>query len=429
MKDIIKQTDNKNERAIIVATAEKGYNRNIVIEHLNELESLANTAGAEIIEKIYQELEKPNPKTVLGKGKIEEIKQFIEDEDIHLVICDNDISPAQLRNLENSFNVKVIDRSGLILDIFAKHAKTTEAKTQVELAQSQYLLPRLTRLWTHLSKQYGGIRTKGPGETQIETDRRMLRLKIQRLKNKLKEISIQKEQQRKGRSTLPRFALVGYTNAGKSTLMNSITDSGVYVEDKLFATLDTTVRAFNFPNGQKALLSDTVGFIRKLPSHLVASFRSTLAEATDADILIHVIDIIHSCYHEHIKTVNETLENLKINDKPIILVFNKIDLIENINLLREVEGEYPEPVFISASRGINLRGLLEKIQEKYDEQGKLMEFILPYQQMSKINDIYTLGDIKERRDTDDGIYFRLRLKPEKAEYFNNLFFEHINKLK
>jgi len=253
----------------------------------------------------------------------------------------------------------------------------------------------------------------------------MLRTKIGRLKEKLKGINTQKEQQRKGRSDLPRFAFVGYTNAGKSTLMNSLTDADVFVEDRLFATLDTTVRAFNFPNRQKALLSDTVGFIRKLPAHLVASFRSTLAEAEDADILILVVDITHPYYNEHIKVVNETLEFLKIDKKPTLLVFNKIDALENNDELRAVELEYPNSIFISAQRGINLNGLLEKMQEKYDEQGKIMKFILPYNDMAKVNEIYTLGDIKERKDTDDGISFIVRLNVDKLEYFNYLFSKYV----
>ena len=315
----------QKEKAIAIAFGKKGTDRELAFEHLNELESLADTAGAEIIEKVYQELAAPNPATIVGKGKIEEIKFLIETKEITLVIFDDDLSPSQLRNLENELEVKIIDRSGLIIDIFAKHAKSLEAQTQVELAQSQYLLPKLSKMWTHLSKQYGGIGTKGPGETQIETDRRALRMKIQRLKDKLKEISVQKEQQKKGRASLPRFSLIGYTNAGKSSLMNTISDASVFVEDKLFATLDTTVRAFNFPNGQKGLLSDTVGFIRKLPTHLIASFRSTLAEAADADILIHVVDVSHKYFREHIKVVDDTLEFLKLSEKPTLLVFNKID--------------------------------------------------------------------------------------------------------
>ncbi|ROL60954.1 GTPase HflX [Bacteroidetes/Chlorobi group bacterium ChocPot_Mid] len=414
-------TEQNKEKVLLVAVARKGGNRNLVFEQLQELESLVDTAGAEVVEKIYQELEKPNPKTAIGKGKIQEIKEIIDEEGIKLVVFDDEITPTQVRNLETEWKIKVMDRSGLILDIFAKHARSNEAKTQVELAQSQYLLPRLTRMWTHLSKQYGGIGTKGPGETQIESDRRALKTKIARLKEKLKEINIQKEQQKKGRSDLPRFALIGYTNTGKSTLMNAITEANVLVEDKLFATLDTTVRAFNFPNGQKALLSDTVGFIRKLPAHLVASFRSTLAEASDADIIIHLVDITHPHYVDQINVVNHTLETLKLDKKPSLLVFNKIDGLENKDLIKSVDSAYPNSIFISATRGINLNNLLQKMQDKYDEQGKIIKFTLPYTDISKINEIYSIGDIKERKDTDTGIYFEVKITNDKIDLFFNRF--------
>lgn len=414
------ETEIKTEKALAVAFGRKGGNREEAFEHLDELESLAETAGAVILEKIYQELEKPNTATLIGKGKVEEIRVLIERESITLVIFDDDLSPFQARNLENEFNVKVIDRSGLILDIFAKHARSNEAKTQVDLAQSQYLLPRLTGMWTHLSKQYGGIRTKGPGETQIETDRRALRIKIQRLKEKLKEIAVQKGQQSKGRELLPRFALVGYTNTGKSTLMNVLTDAGVYVEDKLFATLDTTVRAFQFPNGQKALLSDTVGFIRKLPAHLVASFRSTLSEAMEADIIVHIIDISEPNFRDQIRVVEETLEQLKI-DKPTIPVFNKIDLLEERSGLRLIESDYPGCIFISAQREINIATLLDLLQRKYDEQGKHMSFVLPYDAMEKISEIYKFADIIKREDIEDGIAFELRIPADKVEMFEYSF--------
>ncbi len=409
------------ERAIAVTVGKKGGDKEIIEERLSELEALADTAGADIVEKFYQELEKPNQRTVIGKGKLEEIKLAVLEEDIGLVIFDEDLSPAQARNLENELDVKIVDKSGLILDIFAKQAKTLEAQTQVELAQSIYMLPRLTRMWTHLSKQYGGIGTKGPGETQIETDRRILRDKIRRLRKKLKEIDVQKEQQRKGRGDLARFALVGYTNAGKSTLMNALTDATVGVEDKLFATLDSTVRSFYFPNGQKALLSDTVGFIRDLPAHLIASFKSTLAEARETDVILHVVDVTHRYYKEHVAVVRETLENLKIADKPRVLIMNKIDEIKDVNYIRQAELEFPNAVFVSAKRGTNFNSLLEMMQERYNEQGKVMELALPYTEMDKVNSIYEMGDIQEREDKDDGMYFKVRLNPEKSQLFDHYF--------
>lgn len=413
------------EKAIAISIADKSGERERNLEYLDELCFLAETAGAEIVEKIYQELSKPNPKTLIGKGKREELKLMIMEHDCTLVIFDNDLSPAQMRNLENSLNVKVMDRSGIILDIFADRAKTTEAKTQVELAQLQYFLPRLTRLWTHLSKQYGGIGTKGPGETQIETDRRMIRTRIQKLKEKLEDIDMQKHQQRKSRENLPRYALVGYTNAGKSTLMNVITEAKVYIEDKLFATLDTTVRAFDLPDGQKALLSDTVGFIRKLPTHLVASFRSTLAEASEADFIIHVIDISQENFEDQIKVVNETLESLEIDNKPIIHVFNKVDLIEDQFLMARIEDIYDNAVFISARQGINISALNDKFQELYDVNTKKFNLLLPYTKMDLMPKLYNTAEILERKDTDDGIELIIKLEKDKEEHFNFYFNEYV----
>ncbi len=409
------------EKAILVSAPGKGSDRQLAAEYLKELELLAETAGAQVVDKVSQELERPNPKTLIGKGKVEELSALAAELGVKLVIFDDDLNPVQLRNLENKLQLKVVDRSTLILDIFAKHARTNEAKTQVELAQLQYLLPRLTRMWTHLSKQYGGIRTKGPGETQIESDRRAIKEKIGKLKEKLEDILVQKEQQRKGRAAFPRFALVGYTNAGKSTLMNAITRAGVYVEDKLFATLDTTVRTFELPSGKQALISDTVGFIRKLPAHLVASFRSTLAEAAEADIILHVVDVTHEYYKDHIGVVIETLEYLKIKDKPQVLVFNKIDRMESMAELNAIESYYNDTVFISASRSINITGLLEHMQKKYDEQSHVVRFTLPYTQMDKIKLLYSMTDIIKRNDTEHGIELEVCVKPDMVALFEHNF--------
>ena len=419
------ETEEKKERGLIVSLGAKGSDRKLNFEYLDELASLADTAGADIIEKVYQELEKPNPKTVVGKGKVDEIREIIEDEDISVVFFDNELSPAQVKNLSNKLKVKILDRSALILDIFANHAQTTEAKTQVELAQLQFMLPRLSKMWTHLSKQYGGIGTKGPGETQIETDRRIVRDRIQRLKDKLEDISTQKEQQRKGRTSYPRFALVGYTNAGKSTLMNTLTDASVFVQDKLFATLDTTVRTFELPRGRAALLSDTVGFIRKLPTHLIASFYSTLAEAAEADILVHVVDISHEFFREHIKVVNETLKYLKIDKKPTILLMNKIDLVDEHEGLKMLEAEYPNSLFISAGRGINIQAMLDLFQKVYEESSNNYEMLLPYEKMDLVSKLYTVSEILNREDKDDGIHFELMVQPGNMEYFNHYFKEFI----
>jgi GTPase len=362
------------ERAILVAlnlpTARQGtkeINREIVEEHLAELEELALTAGAETIIKIIQERYSFDPAFYIGKGKAEEISTLIESNDIDLVIFDDDLSPVQVRNLEKLLNRKIIDRSGLILDIFASRAKTKEAKTQVELAQLQYMLPRLTRAWTHLSKQYGGIGTKGPGETQIETDRRIIRTRISHLKEKLNKIESQRETQSKGRKDFIRISLVGYTNAGKSTLFNLITKSGVLAEDKLFATLDSTTRTLDLGKSQKLLLSDTVGFIRKLPPNLVASFKSTLNEVRDADIILHVIDISHPYFEDHINVVEQTLKDLDADKKSELKIFNKIDAVEDKNRIGYLRNKYKNSVIISAERGINILRFKEKLTNIIDE--------------------------------------------------------------
>ncbi len=407
----------KREKALAVAVVRKGANRELIFDYLDELEELADTAGADIIEKTYQELAKPSSSTAIGSGKVQELKETIQDQAINLVIFDDDLTPAQVRNLEKEWAIKVIDRSGLILDIFAKHARSLEAKTQVELAQLQYLLPRLTRMWTHLSKQLGGIGTKGPGETQIETDRRLIKVRILKLQEDLKEISTHKEQQRKNRINMPKFALVGYTNAGKSTLMNALTDSGCYVENKLFATLDTTIRALPLPSGQKAVLSDTVGFIRKLPHHLVASFRSTLAEVADADVIIHVADISHKMYKDQIKVVEQTLESLKILDKPVILALNKIDKIDDFEMLNAIKADYPDSILISAKKVHNISTLLELMQSRYDENVKYTKLMLPYTDMQLISQIYSLAEIIMREDKDEGIYLELKINKDQDELF------------
>jgi len=411
----------KREKALAVAVVRKGANRELVFDYLDELEELADTAGADILEKTYQELAKPSSSTAVGSGKVQELKELIQEQGINLVIFDDDLSPAQVRNLEKEWSTKVIDRSGLILDIFAKHARSLEAKTQVELAQLQYLLPRLTRMWTHLSKQFGGIGTKGPGETQIETDRRLIKVRIAKLKDDLAEINNHKEQQRKNRINLPKFALVGYTNAGKSTLMNAITDSGVYVENKLFATLDTTIRGVELPSGQKAVISDTVGFIRKLPHHLVASFRSTLAEVTDADVIIHVVDISHKMYKDHIEVVNQTLESMKVGDKPIVLALNKIDKIEDFEALNAIKAEYADSILISAKKVHNISTLIEYMQRKYDENAKYTKLMLPYTDMQKISQIYSLSEIIKREDQDEGIYLEVKINKDQDELFMHKF--------
>lgn len=334
------------EKAVLVGLVHQMQTEEEVQEYLDELDFLARTAGAKAKKKYIQKLPHPDPRTFVGKGKLQEIKDYIDEhKKISMVIFDDDLTGKQVSVLEEFLKVKIIDRSSLILDIFASRAQTAQAKTQVELAQMQYLLPRLRGLWTHLERQRGGIGMRGPGEKEIETDRRIVRDKISLLKKKLEKIDQQNRTQRKQRGDLIRVALVGYTNVGKSTLMNRISKSEVFAENKLFATLDTTVRKVVFDR-MPFLLSDTVGFIRKLPHHLVESFKSTLDEVRESDILLHVVDLAHPQHEDHIRTVNQTLKELEVLDKPTLLVFNKIDLFRKRNyddyLEDEVKAEIEE---------------------------------------------------------------------------------------
>ena len=318
-------TDSLNEKAVLVGIITPTQSEAKANEYLDELDFLADTAGATTVKKFLQRMDAPNSTSFVGKGKLEEIRQYVEENEIGLVIFDDDLTPKQVANIEKELKVKILDRTSLILDIFAKRAKTANAKMQVELAQYQYLLPRLTRMWTHLERQRGGIGMRGPGETQIETDRRIILDKISLLKERLRSLDKQKTIQRKNRGKLTRIALVGYTNVGKSTLMNLLSKSDVFAENKLFATLDTTCRKVII-DSLPFLLSDTVGFIRKLPTHLVESFKTTLDEVRDADILVHVVDISHPQFEEQIDVVNKTLQEVcGAANKEMILVFNKID--------------------------------------------------------------------------------------------------------
>ncbi|WP_437395955.1 GTPase HflX [Flagellimonas lutimaris] len=312
------------EKAVLIGVMNQHQNEEKVKEYLDELEFLTYTAGGEVEQRFVQRIDVPNPKTYIGSGKMEEVRQFVKENEIGSVIFDDELSPAQQNNIEKLLRCKVLDRTSLILDIFAQRAKTSYARTQVELAQYEYLLPRLTGLWTHLERQRGGIGMRGPGETEIETDRRIVRDRIALLKKKLAKIDRQMETQRGNRGSLVRVALVGYTNVGKSTLMNVISKSEVFAENKLFATLDTTVRKVVLGN-LPFLLSDTVGFIRKLPTQLVESFKSTLDEVREADLLLHVVDISHPNFEEHIASVNQILDEIDSSGKPCIMVFNKID--------------------------------------------------------------------------------------------------------
>lgn len=375
-------TGKETEKAILVGVAlqSKDVTYNQMCEYLDELSFLAETAGAETVKIFTQNLDKPVHATFIGKGKLEEIQAYIEEHETDMIIFDDELSPTQLRNIEGMFKgIKVLDRTNLILDIFASRARTAHAKTQVELAQYQYLLPRLTGMWTHLERQKGGIGLRGPGETEIETDRRIIRDKITRLKEELSKIDRQKMIQRKNRGKLVRVALVGYTNVGKSTLMNLLSKSEVFAENKLFATLDTTVRKIAIKN-VPLLLADTVGFIRKLPHHLIESFKSTLDEVREADVILHIVDISHPQFEDQMRVVNETLAELLKDPKPTITVFNKIDAFRYVKkddddltpILREnyslddlkqmwMSKQGGETVYISAAKKENIDELKEKL--------------------------------------------------------------------
>ncbi len=375
-----KKVIHKEEKAVLVGLVHKDQTEVQLQEYLDELAFLAETAGAITIKRFTQKLPHPDTKTFIGKGKIEEIKKYIEGKNVRIVIFDDELNGSQITNIEKLLDVKTIDRSDLILDIFARRAKTAQAKAQVELAQYQYLLPRLRGMWKHLERLGGGIGTRGPGETEIETDRRIVRDKISLLRKRLAEIDKQSATQRKERGEFIRVALVGYTNVGKSTLMNLLSKRHVFAENKLFATLDTTTSKVVFEN-TPFLLSDTVGFIRKLPHHLVESFKSTLDEVREADILLHVVDISHPAYEEQIGVVNKTLQDLKVFDKPIITIFNKMDLYEEKTfdkwleestkreILNDLEERWQREthgnaVFISAIGKRNLDDLRKKILNK-----------------------------------------------------------------
>ena len=391
---MIDQREAISEKTVLIGVITQLQDETKSKEYLDELEFLTETAGGAVVKRFVQKLEKPHPKTFLGTGKLEDVKAYIDSHMIGTAIFDDELSPAQLRNIEKILDCKILDRTNLILDIFAQRAQTSSAKTQVELAQHQYLLPRLTKLWTHLDKQKGGIGLRGPGETEIETDRRIIRDKIALLKKKLTIIDKQMAVQRKNRGKMVRIALVGYTNVGKSTLMNVISKSDVFAENKLFATLDTTVRKVVIKN-IPFLITDTVGFIRKLPTQLVESFKSTLDEVREADLLLHVVDISHPNFEDHIASVNTILNEINCADKPTLMVFNKIyaytyETIDEDDLVTEKSAEHysledwqktwmndsdKESIFISALNKENLEGFKEKT---YEEVKKIHIQRFPY---------------------------------------------------
>lgn len=418
MLDDIKNSDIERERVLLVGLYGANETRHQAEEYLNELELLVDTAGGITVEKILQNRTSPDKATYIGKGKLEELRLMKEDLNIDAIIFDDDLSPTQIRNIEKGTESKIIDRSGLILDIFAGRAQTAAAKTQVELAQLQYLLPRLTRFWTHLSRQEGGIGTKGPGETQIETDRRIIGRRITSLKERLVKLDRQRHTQRKRRSDMIRVSLVGYTNAGKSTLMNAFTDSEVLVEDRLFATLDPTVRRYELEN-HAILLSDTVGFIRKLPHNLVESFKSTLDEVSEADILLHIVDGSSKMAHEYIEVVNTTLEEINASNTQTIMVLNKVDNM-SADQISAMRLEYPDAVFISAEQQIGLKELEQKISETIESGYSNHTLSIPVNKYKAVAFIHEHANVESEKYEENKVELTFRMATKDFEQLSHL---------
>ncbi|MBN2367305.1 MAG: GTPase HflX [Calditrichaeota bacterium] len=397
-----------SQNAVLVGLRLPGQDMDEIQEHLSELEQLANTAGLNVKDKLIQERDRVHVTYFIGPGKVSALNDLLIETDSKIVVFDEDLGPAQIRNLEKSLNVKVIDRSTLILDIFARHARTREAKTQVELAQLQYLLPRLTRQWTHLSRQVGGIGTRGPGETQLETDRRLIRTRIEKLRTDLQKIDRHQAILRQNRQQLFRISLVGYTNVGKSTLMNLLSEAEVLVENQLFATLDSIVRKVNFDDEHDILLSDTVGFIRKLPAHLVASFKSTLDEVREADLLLHVVDASHAFFREQMDTVMKIIGELDAKSKPILTVFNKIDLLDDLAVLQSLRQEFPDAVFLSAARQIGLESLRKKIIQSLEQNFLELSLEVPVKYQKFIHYIHSNCRVEGFRYEDSTAIFHVK---------------------
>ncbi len=398
------------EKAVLVGVILPGMSQEQIEEHLDELALLAETAGAEVVGRYTQKRDRINPTYFIGKGKARQIVQQAQELDVQLIIFDDELSPSQIRNyLKLTDSVKVIDRTGLILDIFQSHAKSRESKTQVELAHLQYLLPRLTRLWTHLERQMGGIGTRaGAGETQIEVDRRIIRDRIAKLLKDLKKIDNERVTQSRRRREMFRVALVGYTNAGKSTLMNALTGADVFVEDQLFATLDTTIRALDVNDHHRVLLSDSVGFIRKLPHTLVASFRSTLMEVLEADLLLILLDSSSHLLDDQLQTVREVLNDIGAKDQEVLLVINKIDLIEDPDVLRGLKAHYPEAVFISALNHLRLDFLQEAIVEVMEKSFRTAEVVFDPSRGKEIATVFEEVEVLNSSYEDDGVRLTIR---------------------
>jgi GTP-binding protein HflX len=406
------------ERAILVAAPRKGSNdARHLTEHLEELTRLVDTAGADVVGRLSQQVASPNPATLLGEGKVDELRAMVAELDATLVIFDEELSPVQGANLERDLKVRVMDRSEVILDIFSTRARSHEAKLQVELAQLEYLLPRLTRMWTHLSRIRGGIGLRGPGETQLETDRRIIRRRIQSLRRKLQSVARHRENLRAGRDDLLTVALVGYTNAGKSSILRMLSGAhDVFVEDRLFATLDTLTRDVDLGEGAHARVTDTVGFIRKLPHHLVASFRATLEEAREADVLLHVVDASHPDWEGQIRVVEKVLAELELAERPVILVFNKMDAVRDAQaLMARVRELYPAAVFATTQRIDGLDALKTRLRS-IERAGRVTARVrLPAEDGARLAELYRMGEVMTREQDGSSVDLTVRLETWQLE--------------
>lgn len=420
-------TTRKKERALLVGVAHDRQENRLVDDYLEELALLADTDGVEVVASVKQQLRQIDPSTYIGKGKVHEIVLKVQAENIQVVIFDDDLSPGQTKNIEREAKCKIIDRSALILDIFAKRARTRESKTQVELAQLEYLLPRLSKMWTHLERQGGGgVFTKGPGETQLETDRRLVGQRIAVLKEELKKIERQRETQRAGRGEVFRVALVGYTNVGKSTLLNALSQADVYVEDRLFATLDATTRKVFLDNDHSCLITDTVGFIRKLPHHLVASFRSTLEEVREADILLHVVDLSSPIFMEQMEAVEKVLRELNALKDARIVVFNKVDRVSDEALITSMRHQFPNSVFISAGRRIGLDKLKQAIKDEIEHAFTLDKVSFDSGDGKFYATVHHLAEVLEETYTDSKTTLHFRALKVNAERIKKLQSERVD---
>jgi GTPase len=423
-------TKKEAEKTVLVFFAKKDENIIKIKESLEELKLLSLTAGANVIKTFSQISDSFDSRYMIGKGKADEIAEYVKEKEVSLVIFENELSFTQLRNLEKKIECKILDKSNLILDIFANNARTSQAKLQVELAQLEYLLPRLTRQWTHLSKQYGGIGTKGPGETQIETDRRLINTRISVLKEKLEKIDRQRKTQALDRKNNIRLSLVGYTNAGKSTLLNLLTDSDVYVEDKLFATLDTSTRMLKLNNAKakkivsrfpkKVLISDTVGFIKNLPHNLIESFKSTLSEVVESDILLHVIDVSNPNFEDQIEVVKDTLDEIGAGNRNIINVFNKVDKLNDYELLKHLKEEYQDSVFMSARKGLNVESLLNKVKKELSTDYIEKILRLKKDNYKLLSKIYKLAEVTDVKYLKTVIKAKVKGTKENLDYIEKL---------